>query len=213
MTEQVPKNKRTSSIRAYNQWRLLWSAPFNLFQNSNKCTVPSDLYARFESLKHERTSSGRLSSFFWGFLNKYQEKTPAACLGLLRNWRSRGGLNPFNLSGSGPAAGVTGEGFQPGMLRTCPLTVKVVKIKYVECVLTCIYTSSRETRRGRKIWKLCWLLAFLPVCYLQQGEEFEPVALCCGLHWWVKLSTALFLRLFQGTYLLLFEDITQKSFM
>lgn len=60
-------------------------------------------------------------------------------------------FNIFNLSGSGPVAVMTGEGFQPAMLSTCPLTVKVVKIKYVECVLTCIYKSSRETRRGRKL--------------------------------------------------------------
>lgn len=145
------KMKRTSSIRAYDQWRWPWSAPFNLFQHSNKHTLPSDSYAKFESLKHERSSSGRLPSLFGGFLNKCLENTPAVSLGLSRNWRSRGGFNNFNLSGSGPVALVTGEGFQPAMLRTCPLTVKVVKIKYVECVLTCTYTNSRETRRKEDI--------------------------------------------------------------
>lgn len=150
MTEQFPKSKRTSSIRAYNQWRLPWSAPFHLFQHSNKCTVPSDLYARFESLKHERISSGRLPSFFWGFLNKRQESTPAACLGFSRNWRSRGGFNHFNLSGSGLVAVVTGEGFQPAMLRTSLLTVKVVKIKYVECGwLTFIQALGKSEEEGR----------------------------------------------------------------
>lgn len=65
-------------------------------------------------------------------------------------WRGIGGAEEVlitSMSGFGPAALATGEGFQPAMSRACPLTVKVLKIKYVVCVLTCIYRNSTETRR------------------------------------------------------------------
>jgi len=55
------------------------------------------------------------------------------------------------ISGFGPVALVTGEAFQPATLRVCPLTVKVLEIKYVVSVLTCTYTNSRETRRKEDI--------------------------------------------------------------